>query len=258
MKLSIITVNKNNFSGLEKTILSVINQTFIDFEYIVIDGNSTDGSVEIVNKYSSKINYWVSEPDTGIYNAMNKGIRKAQGDYCLFLNSGDYLVYPWTLEEAFNEIKIYKQADVYFSDAIEDNHNVIIPPSNITLNFLIHYMINHQNTLIRRELFNHQLFNEKYIIIADWYFFISELIQHNISFFKIKTNIAVFDANGISRTHEKKREQERITALKELKISNGLLNLMFNLYIKIRKIIKCVLPYGIYRLYNKRKQDYKA
>jgi len=84
MQLSIITINLNNASGLEKTIQSVISQTNKDFEYIVIDGASTDGSVEVIKKYSSGINYWVSEPDTGIYNAMNKGIRKAQGDYCYF------------------------------------------------------------------------------------------------------------------------------------------------------------------------------
>ena len=94
MKLSIITINLNNASGLEKTIQSVINQTYKDFEFIVIDGASTDGSVEVIKKYSSGINYWVSESDTGIYNAMNKGIRKAQGEYCLFLNSADYLFSP--------------------------------------------------------------------------------------------------------------------------------------------------------------------
>jgi glycosyltransferase involved in cell wall biosynthesis len=84
VKLSIITINKNNASGLEKTIKSVIEQTYTDFEYIVIDGASTDGSVEIIKNYSTGINYWVSEPDTGIYNAMNKGIRKAQGGDTVF------------------------------------------------------------------------------------------------------------------------------------------------------------------------------
>ena len=87
MKLSIITVNRNNKDGLEKTIRSVIRQTSHDYEYIIIDGASTDGSPEIIRNYEENITYWISEPDTGIYNAMNKGIRKAQGDYCLFLNS---------------------------------------------------------------------------------------------------------------------------------------------------------------------------
>ena len=87
MKLSIITINLNNVIGLEKTITSVINQNFLDFEYIIIDGSSTDGSLEIIKKYAEKIAYCVSEPDKGIYNAMNKGLKKASGQYCLFLNS---------------------------------------------------------------------------------------------------------------------------------------------------------------------------
>jgi glycosyltransferase involved in cell wall biosynthesis len=250
MKISIITINKNNASGLEKTCLSVVTQTFKDFEWIVIDGASTDNSVSIIKQYADRVTYWVSQQDLGIYNAMNKGIKQAAGSYLLFLNSGDFLPHPWTLDEVFNEIKTYKQTDVYFSDAVESNHNVNIYPENITLRFFIHYMINHQNTLIRRELFDHQLFNEKYIITADWYFFITELIQHNISFFKIKTKIAVFDMNGVSRIYEKKRVQERKTALKELKISNGFIISFFSLFIKISKIIKYFLPYGLYKLYK--------
>ena len=89
MKFSIITVNYNNKEGLRNTIESVIHQTYRDFEYIVIDGGSTDGSVDILKKYDQQINYWVSEKDSGIYNAMNKGISKAHGEYLNFMNSGD-------------------------------------------------------------------------------------------------------------------------------------------------------------------------
>lgn len=92
MKLSIITVNRNNTEGLRKTIESVVSQTYTDFEYIIIDGASTDGSVDIIKEYADRITYWVSEPDNGIYNAMNKGILKAKGEYLQFLNSGDWLV----------------------------------------------------------------------------------------------------------------------------------------------------------------------
>ena len=91
MKLSIITINFNNRNGLEKTIESVTSQTCKDFEWIIIDGGSTDGSRELVEKKQKYITYWCSEPDSGIYNAMNKGIKKAKGDYCFFLNSGDRL-----------------------------------------------------------------------------------------------------------------------------------------------------------------------
>ena len=84
LKLSIITINLNNAKGLQETIESVVYQTFTDFEYIVIDGGSNDGSVDIIKQYSDKITYWVSEPDTGIYNAMNKGILQSRAEYCLF------------------------------------------------------------------------------------------------------------------------------------------------------------------------------
>ena len=90
MRLSIITINLNNANGLRKTIESVINQTFTDYEYIIIDGGSTDGSVDVIREFAEKITFWVSEPDKGIYNAMNKGIIKAKGEYYLFLNSGDF------------------------------------------------------------------------------------------------------------------------------------------------------------------------
>ena len=92
-KIDIITINLNNADGLKKTIESVVNQTKFDLiNYIIIDGGSTDGSLDIIKQYQDKIDYWVSEKDNGIYNAMNKGIKHIGGDgYCLFLNSGDYL-----------------------------------------------------------------------------------------------------------------------------------------------------------------------
>jgi len=244
MNLSIITINKNNSSGLEKTCLSVITQTCKDFEWIIIDGASEDNSVSIIEKYSDRMTYWVSEPDSGIYNAMNKGILKATGDYLLFLNSGDFLMYPWTLEEVFNEIKTCKQADVYFSDCVHNDYDVIIYPQDINLEFFIIRMLNHQNTLTRRELFNHQLFNEKYKIVADWYFFITELIQYNISFFHIKNNIAVYFGEGGISLNKKERLLERETILRELNISRNNFSL-----IKILKLTKYLMPYGLYKIY---------
>src|SRR5215213_3812369 len=91
-QFSIISINLNNAEGLQKTFDSVFNQTFTDFEYIIIDGGSSDGSEEIIKENADKFSYWVSEKDDGIYDAMNKGIAKATGDYLLFLNSGDHLL----------------------------------------------------------------------------------------------------------------------------------------------------------------------
>lgn len=101
--ISIITINFNNKNGLIKTLNSVISQTCKEFEWIIIDGGSTDGSKELLENYSEHITYWVSEPDNGIYHAMNKGIRVAKGDYLQFLNSGDYLANNKTIEDFYNE-----------------------------------------------------------------------------------------------------------------------------------------------------------
>src|SRR5690606_22317295 len=108
-KLSIVTINLNNLVGLQKTMQSVFNQTFTDYEYIVIDGGSTDGSKEYIEKHTNKLVYWVSEKDGGVYEAMNKGIIKATGEYCNFLNSGDYFWNNSVLEKSLvhNEVDIF-------------------------------------------------------------------------------------------------------------------------------------------------------
>lgn len=99
MKFSIITINYNNCEGLEKTIQSVIEQSYKGYEYIVIDGGSTDGSIDIIKKYEPSITFWVSEKDSGIYNAMNKGIRHSTGEYLNFMNSGDTFYEPEVLKK---------------------------------------------------------------------------------------------------------------------------------------------------------------
>ena len=103
MKLSIITINLNNKNGLSETISSVIAQTFTDYEYIIIDGQSTDGSLEVIKQNANHINQWISENDHGIYNAMNKGLNLAKGEYCLFLNSGDSLYDSDVLQVLFSQ-----------------------------------------------------------------------------------------------------------------------------------------------------------
>lgn len=87
--ISVITVSYNAVLTIEQTILSVINQTYLNIEYIIIDGGSTDGTVNVIKKYADKIAYWVSESDKGIYDAMNKGIAYSHGEYCNFINAGD-------------------------------------------------------------------------------------------------------------------------------------------------------------------------
>ena len=114
--ISIVTVSYNAVLTIEQTILSVINQTYPNVEYIIIDGGSTDGTVDIIKKYANKIAYWVSEPDKGIYDAMNKGGLKATGDFIQFLNAGDWFENEYVIEKIFKDW--YKRVDVIYGDMI--------------------------------------------------------------------------------------------------------------------------------------------
>ena len=215
MKLSIITINFNDAAGLEKTIQSVVNQTYKDFEYIVIDGASTDGSVDIIKKYSDQLTHWVSEPDTGIYNAMNKGTRLAQGEYCLYLNSGDFLAANDVLEKAFSH---NFTEDIVSGNCInfdEKHERLKVPPRNVTLFTFIEGSLPHPTSFIKRDLLNRLGgYNESYRIISDWCFFMDAMIVHQSSYRTLDLVITRFNAYGISTTQghtesEKKREYLR-------------------------------------------------
>jgi len=210
MKLSIITINLNNASGLQKTIESVINQTHTDFEYIVVDGASTDESVEIIKKYEAKIPYWISEPDSGIYNAMNKGIKQAKGEYCLFLNSGDWLYNSKVIEDCMN--LDFSDDIVYGYQLKEENgkigDDICLDVPYISFLTLKKSHIPHQVCFIKRNLFEKiGLYNEENKIISDWEFLMKALFIHNCSIERIPVKITVYDTGGISSIEEYKKHQ---------------------------------------------------
>lgn len=201
MKNSIITINFNNKAGLQKTIDSVITQTFKDYEWIIIDGGSTDGSKELIEKYANHITYWVSEPDKGIYNAMNKGILQAKGEYFLFLNSGDCLYDIFTLER-FNQREntedvIYGNAIVVDSTGNEVSkwHN----PENLKLSYFWGHGLNHQATFMKKRCFEKFMYNENNKIVSDTELFML-LLYNSYSFAKYDSYVAKFDNTGISFT----------------------------------------------------------
>ena len=201
MKLSIITINFNDRDGLDKTIQSVINQTYKDFEYIVIDGASTDGSVDVIKKYADKLTHWVSEPDTGIYNAMNKGTRLAQGEYCLYLNSGDFLAADDVLEKAFS----YNfTEDIVSCNCLDfdDKHECLkIPPRNVSLFTFMGGSLPHPTSFIKRELLNRLGgYNESYRIMSDWCFFLEAVIVQQCSYRTLDILLSKFNCFGISST----------------------------------------------------------
>lgn len=205
-KISIITINLNNKVGLERTILSVIEQSYTDFEYILIDGGSDDGSVEIIKESEKKIAYWVSEKDNGIYNAMNKGILKANGDYCLFINSGDIFTKSTILDEMISYIN---DEDILYGNGFFEAKNNTLEklecPENLTLGFFTLYCLLHPCTLIRKSLFDkYGLYNESNKIISDYEFFIETTILNKVKTKFIPLDIAIAEDNGISRRDDYK------------------------------------------------------
>lgn len=201
-KLSIITVNLNNFKGLKRTIESILSQSFRDYEFIIIDGASTDGSVDLLKTNEGKINSWISEPDRGIYNAMNKGIRQAKGEYCLFLNSGDWLADDKVLEMVFSgpqESDIIS-GDIVFYDTAKQSVKWFVPsPEEFTAATLFNGTLPHQASFIKRELFDkYGLYNENLKIASDWLFFVETLLEHNVTYKHYKGLVAYFNMDGIS------------------------------------------------------------
>lgn len=201
--LSIITINYNNLFGLEKTFDSIFTQTDQAFEYIVIDGGSNDGSKGLIEKHDSKIAHWVSEPDNGIYNAMNKGIKKATGEYLLFLNSGDFLYDKNVIKETFEIINKNDLYHIYYGNLIINDDEVAYP-NDINLYFLMNRSIPHPSTFIKKSLFdnaNNGKYREDYKIISDWIFFVYAYINQ-YQFYHLNKIITVFNPNGLSSVGE--------------------------------------------------------
>lgn len=199
-KISIITVNYNDKIGLQRTIESVISQSSKNFEYIIIDGNSTDGSQELIQYHKDSVDYWVSEPDTGIYNAMNKGIRAATGDYVLFLNSGDYLCEYLTIQKVVDAMDDDK--DLYYGDAIfkrEEKDELVMYPDQLSFYFFTHNSLCHQASVIKRSLFDTVFYyNEKFSIISDWEFMVYCICIKSISYKHINIFVSYYNCDGIS------------------------------------------------------------
>lgn len=221
MFLSIITINRNNDQGLKKTVDSVAYQICRDFEHIIIDGASTDKSVDVIKNYAASpmgenISYWVSEPDSGVYNAMNKGIKKAKGNYCLFLNSGDWLIDENTVQNEKNEN--YKEDFIIFDPLMVKENNRIetvkLPDYLSPMYFLLGHGLNHQNQLIKTRLLKETLYNENLKIFADNEFLINSIIKLGSTYKHCSHSITYYEAsNGISSTQKELLDLEQKEAL---------------------------------------------
>lgn len=212
MKLSIITVNYNDAAGLEKTIKSVLVQTFRDFEFIVIDGGSTDGSVDVIKRYADRIDYWVSERDGGIYPGMNKGLRVAKGEYVNFMNGGDCFHAPDVLEIIFS---LGSDADI-ITGAHAGSPHPNVGKEGVTMLSLYTGAVDHQASFIKREVALRHPYDEKFRIVSDWKFFIEALVLDNCTFYYTDIVVVDVDPTGISNTNGKLDREERNVVLHEL------------------------------------------
>lgn len=215
MRYSIITINYNNKDGLRRTIESVVSQTCRDFEYIIIDGGSTDGSADVIAEYADRITYWVSERDKGIYNAMNKGVKQAHGDYCLFLNSGDVFYDIGVLErlripESFPDIVVGKLV------SSNDGKELFRVPEELTMYHLYSSTLPHQASFIRTSILLKFPYDESLRIVSDWKFFVETIILHQCSVFIVDEIIARFDMTGVSTSNNERTWQEKEAVMRNL------------------------------------------
>lgn len=215
MRLSIITINYNNKNGLMKTHQDIAMQSWQDFEWVIIDGGSTDGSKEYIESMEREPDYWCSESDNGIYDAMNKGIAKASGDYLIFLNSGDTFHSHDTIEKAmqyeFTEDVVY--GDAYF--LFEKGPCIIDYDDVMTLKRLYEYSINHQSTFIKASLLKVKGYDVSYKIVADAKRFVEIFIAGG-TFRHLPMIISDYDTTGVSCVNEDLVHQERERFFKEL------------------------------------------
>lgn len=209
--ISVVTVSYNVVRDIEQTILSVINQTYGNIEYIIIDGNSTDGTVEIIKKYADKISYCISEPDKGIYDAMNKGIDAASGDYIIFMNSGDKFNDKNSIADIFNNTGLTQ--DIIYGDSVYRYKNgtriVKALPSNV-MKYKLPF--SHQSVFVRTNIMKKTHFDLKYRLASDYDFFLTAY-KHNRSFAYLPVivgDVRIDDGASYQHFYKSKKEVMRI------------------------------------------------
>jgi len=219
MFLSIITINRNNVVGLERTLQSVFTQTVIDFEFVVVDGASTDGSVGVIKHYSELFGSrmkWISEPDRGIYNAMNKGIRMSSGDYLVFLNSGDSLASETVVSKMCRTLEEYHYPSILYGNMLKEmpGKKVLRDKSfagqEISLLGLYTGSLNHSSAFIKRVLFDvYGFYDESLKIVSDWKWFLEAIVFGHEKPIYVDIDVTLFDMHGISVTNKELDEAER-------------------------------------------------
>lgn len=247
-RVTIVTVCYNAVGTLDRTILSVLKQNYPNVEYIIIDGGSTDGTVDVINRHCNRDIAFISEPDKGIYDAMNKGIKMATGEWICFMNSGDTFVSNDILSRIFSGAD-YKDTDVIYGDARYCYVNAPIDVKAQPLSTLDYKMaFCHQSSFVRTNLMKSRNFDLKYKYAADYnYFHELYLAQHK--FFYIPIVIAVYsleDGFTASNIVGVLREESRISGKRDM----IWVNRVFHTYISF--LLHKIIPRRIFNILRKR------
>lgn len=243
---SIITVTYNAAQWLERTILSILRQSYPHIEYIIIDGGSTDGTVDIIRQYQEGLSYWISEPDNGLYDAMNKGLAQAGGDYVWFINAGDTLHTADTIQEIMSSLKkkvslpdvIYGDTMIVDAKGYSRGLRRLRPPKKLTWkSFRMGMLVNHQSFIARREIA--PFYNPEYKLAADFDWCILCLRQAKIVY-NTRRILSDFLENGLSSAQRKESLKERYAIMRKYygTFSTSLLHIWFALRFYFAKWFK--------------------
>ena len=218
MKISVITISYNAVACIESTIKSVINQKYDSFEYIVVDGASNDGTLGVLNKYDQYITHWISEPDSGIYNAMNKAVKMAKGEYCIFMNAGDQFANPLVLKQV--SFFLNDEFDYLCGNEISLKSGKVVDyvyaPKCITTDLFVNRSLSHQASFIKRELLLSNPYDEQLKLVSDWKFCIEVLLLQHKKYRAIDVDICNFNHDGATFTQKELGKKERMKVLQEL------------------------------------------
>ena len=247
--ISIVTVVYNGEKHLEQTIQSVINQNYDNVEYIIIDGGSTDGTIEIVKKYEDQIDYWVSEKDQGIYDAMNKGLRLVSGNLVGYINADDY--YMSDILSDIAEVYQQEHKDVIYGDVcyIDENRQENIPAHNLGIKYglspyslkwiWVKMLFAHPASFISLRTYKkYGDYDRRFKIAADYDLFL-RLVQKRVTFYYYKKIFSGFREGGISTTDMKRLQQENFEARKKNSIVMAYsIRFLLNILTQIKKLKK--------------------
>ncbi|MCU0437675.1 MAG: glycosyltransferase [Raineya sp.] len=249
-KISVITVTYNAEAYLEKTFESVFAQTYPHIEYVVIDGKSKDKTVEIIKKYESKIHFWLSEPDKGLYDAMNKAISHATGEYMIFMNAGDTFYEHTTLEKVFQKAE---NADIYYGEAMILEAETLKPlglrseitpqktPKKLTWKSLrLGMVVCHQAFIAKKSIAPFYDLQYKYSADVNW---VIECLKNAQKIINTETVIANFSLGGLTTQKRKTSLWERYEVLKK---HYGFVSNLFNHFL--------ILLRGVFFILKQRKK----